>query len=98
MGVIAAPPDMTQTAWHHWALLQAQTKDAQESDPVQAGHLPEPARRGVLHAIAPGTPLLRAVVLDTHGSIRLSSWRDFRAQQVLLPMEGFVWSATAHLG
>ncbi|MEU7746046.1 DUF6544 family protein [Nonomuraea sp. NPDC049158] len=98
MSVIVAPPYMTETACRDWDLLQAQTKDAQEFDPAQACHLPEPARRWVLHAIAPGAPLLRAVVLDMHGSIRLSTWRDFRAQQVLLPMEGFVWSATAYLG
>ncbi|WP_113701544.1 DUF6544 family protein, partial [Nonomuraea lactucae] len=57
-----------------------------------------PARRWVLRAIAPGAPLLRAVVLETHGTIRLGVWRPFRATQVVRPMAGYVWTAAARLG
>jgi hypothetical protein len=57
--------------------------------------LPEPARRWLTHAIAPGTPLWGSVVLTMRGEIRLGSWRPFTARQVLAPPRGFIWAATA---
>lgn len=98
MTVVVAPPYLTQEARHDWDLLQRQTLQAHPFDPGQADLLPDPARRWVLHTIAPGTAMLRAVVLSTHGTIKLGSWRRFRATQALLPLEGFVWSASACLG
>ena len=59
--------------------------------------LPEPGRRWLLHAIAPGTPLWPSVVLSMRGQIRLGGWRPFTAQQVLAPPRGFVWAATTRL-
>ncbi|MEV0591440.1 DUF6544 family protein [Nonomuraea cavernae] len=98
MSVVVAPPYLSYEARRDWQLLQAATEDPEPFDPARAGLLPEPARRWLLHAIAPGTPLLRAVVLETHGTIRLGGWRTFHATQALLPMVGFVWTATAYVG
>lgn len=64
-------------------------------DPASITALPEPARRWLSHAIAPGTPLWRSVVLQMRGEIRLGAWRRFRARQVLAPPRGFIWAATA---
>ncbi|MFF4615535.1 DUF6544 family protein [Nonomuraea jabiensis] len=98
MTVIVAPPHLTEEARHDWDVLQRATERAGVFDPGQADVLPEPARRWVLRTITPGTPLLRAVVLSMRGTIKLGAWRRFRATQVLLPLEGFVWSASVHLG
>src|SRR3712207_9074453 len=59
--------------------------------------LPEPARRWLTHALAPGTPLWPSVVLTMRGEIRLGAWRPFTATQVLRPPHGFVWAATARV-
>jgi hypothetical protein len=61
------------------------------------GDVPSPARRWLLHAIAPGTPLHTAVALDQHGQIKLGSWRPFTARQVLAPLEGYIWAETTRL-
>lgn len=56
--------------------------------------LPEPARRYLAHAIAPGTPLARSVELTFTGELKLSPdlpWTAFDAQQVLAPARGYVW-------
>ncbi|MFI7700671.1 DUF6544 family protein [Nonomuraea sp. NPDC049480] len=98
MTVILAPPYLTEQARHDWELLQRQTAAASPFEPAAADLLPEPARRWILRTIAPGTPLRRAVVLSMRGTIRLGSWRRFHATQVLLPLEGFVWCASAYLG
>jgi Family of unknown function (DUF6544) len=79
-----------------WTRLAAPTPRPARFDPVMVAYLPEPARRWLGHAIVPGTPLLRSVELDMHGEIRLGSWRSFKARQVLAPLDGFVWSVTAH--
>lgn len=62
-------------------------------DPAQVDRLPEPARRWLTHAIAPGTTLPAAVELRMHGEIRLDRWRRFTATQALVPDAGFVWAA-----
>ena len=63
--------------------------------------LPEPARRYFLHAIAPGTPLAQAVVLEMEGAIRIQPdgpWLPMQARQVLAPPHGFVWEAAVRQG
>ena len=59
--------------------------------------LPEPARRWLTHAIAPGTPLWSSVELTMHGEIRLGTWRPFHARQILAPPSGFIWAASARI-
>lgn len=92
-GVVLAPPYLTDAARQDWQALQAPTTGAAGFDPDDVERLPEPARRWLLHAIKPGTPLRRAVVLQTHGTILLGSWLPFYASQVLAPPRGFVWAA-----
>jgi len=67
-------------------------------DPVLAAGLPEPARRWLTHAVAPGTPIPQAVILEMEGRTRLLRWMPFRAVQVEVPAEGYVWAARAKVG
>ncbi|MEV4165887.1 DUF6544 family protein [Nonomuraea dietziae] len=98
MSVIVAPPRLTDSARLDWNVLQAPTPDPRPFDPADAEMLPEPARRWLLHAVRPGTPLRRSVVLRSHGAIKLgSSWRGFHARQVLAPLAGYVWAANTLL-
>lgn len=78
-----------------WQELSRPTRAPEHFDPGALTDLPEPARRWLTHAIAPGTPLWRSAALRMHGHIRLGSWRPFRARQVLAPGAGYVWAATA---
>ena len=55
--------------------------------------LPEPARRHLAQAIAPGTPLATSARLRMRGHIKIGRWLPFRAHQVLDPHRGFVWAA-----
>ena len=59
--------------------------------------LPEPARRWLRHAIAPGAPAARSVLLRMTGRIKVVRWLPFTAVQVISP-EGFVWVARAGRG
>jgi len=56
--------------------------------------LPEPARRYLRHAIAPGTPLASAVRLRMRGAIKLGRWLPFTAEQVIHRDRGFIWKAS----
>ncbi len=63
--------------------------------PEDLNALPEPARRYLTHAIAPGAPMASAVRLRMHGTFRLrGTWTPFEAEQVLRAHRGFVWRAT----
>jgi uncharacterized protein DUF6544 len=58
--------------------------------------LPAPARRYLLHAIRPGTPLASSIRLEMGGTMRLKpgqEWMPMKARQVLAPPNGFVWRA-----
>ncbi|MFC0037178.1 DUF6544 family protein [Actinomadura rayongensis] len=78
--------------------LAAPTGRPAAFDPAMVAGLPDAARRWLLHAIAPGTPLATGARLRTRGAIRLGgAWRPFTAAQILRPPEGFVWSATARV-
>ncbi len=81
-----------------WYALSSRTERPAAFDPAVIAGLPEPARRWLTHAIAPGTPLRQTVELSMRGEIRLgAAWRPFTARQVLAPPRGFVWAATARL-
>jgi hypothetical protein len=64
-------------------------------DPAELDGLPEPVRRHLAQAIAPGTPLHTSARLRQRGHIKVGRWLPFRARQVLDPHHGFVWSARA---
>ena len=57
--------------------------------------LPDPVRRYLLAAIAPGTPLVTAARVGMRGQIRLGRWLPFRAVELLAPHRGFHWAARA---
>jgi hypothetical protein len=67
-------------------------------DPAKLIALPEPARRYLAHAIAPGTPLASAVRLRMHGEIKIKRWYPFTAEQVISWSRGFIWRAEARMG
>ena len=63
--------------------------------PAELDGLPEPVRRHLAQAIAPGTPLATAARLRMRGAIKVGRWLPFKARQVLSPHHGFVWAARA---
>ncbi|TVP46944.1 MAG: hypothetical protein EA350_06170 [Gemmatimonadales bacterium] len=70
--------------------------DGERFEPGMVEGLPEPARRFLLQAIEPGTPLARSVDVSMEGTIVLDPERDplpMLAVQVLSPPDGFIWSA-----
>ena len=86
-------PAAARRARREWELLTRGGPPPEPFDPSMVAVLPEPARRWLTRAIAPGTPLRGSVVLTMRGEIRLGSWRPFTARQVLAPPRGFVWAA-----
>ncbi len=80
-----------------WDRLSADGPPAEPFDVAMLADLPEPARRWLSHAIAPGTPLWRSVELIMRGEIRLGSWRSFTATQVAAPPDGYIWAARASI-
>lgn len=90
-------PRLAEDARSDWAQLSMPSGPVEVFAPGQVTRLPAAARRWLLHAIAPGTPLLTTACLQMHGRIRLAGrWWPFEADQVLKPSRGFVWAATAH--
>lgn len=62
--------------------------------------LPEPVRRYLRHAIAPGAPLARIVRLEMDGSMRPRPGGQrvaLAADEILAPHVGFRWTARAHM-
>ena len=56
--------------------------------------LPPAVQRYLRASVAQGTPLAQAAHIRMRGSIRLGRrWLPFRAEEVLAPHAGFVWSA-----
>jgi hypothetical protein len=88
-------PAAARSVRRDWELLARSGEPPEAFDPSVLTDLPEPARRWLARAIAPGTPLWGSVVLTMRGEIRLGSWRPFTARQVLAPPRGFIWAATA---
>lgn len=95
--LLDVPPEARSVA-EQWSALTAPTPDPAPFDPASTDALPAPVARWLRHAIDPGTPLTRTVVLSMHGHIRLGAWRPFRARQVLAAESGFIWSASARFG
>lgn len=79
-----------------WEDLGRSTDDFRVFDPTLVEELPEPVQRWLLHAVAPGTPLLTGVELEWTGHVRLgSSWSPYYARQRSRLDTGFVWTATS---
>ncbi len=63
-------------------------------EPSMTDGLPEPVRRYLLHAIAPGTALAQTVTLEQTGTIRAGGRTlGFEATQTLTPGLGLLWTA-----
>jgi hypothetical protein len=78
-----------------WRSLEA-TPTHQVFTEDMVSDLPAPARRYLLHAIGPGTPLAFSVSLEMRGTMRLKpeqEWMPMKARQILAPVTGFVWRA-----
>lgn len=72
-------------------------------DPAMVDGLPAPARRYLLYAIRPGTPLYTVAEIEMTGRFGLGTraaprYLPMRAHQVLAPLDGFVWSMQAGAG
>ena len=85
------------------ALAEAGSPEAehQHFHPQMVESLPAPARRYLLHAIEPGTPLATSVRLDISGSIRLSRDADplpMDSEEILAPPRGYIWRARVRQG
>src|SRR5919109_1006375 len=80
-----------------WDKLLAGAEPSGRFGPASVEHLPEPAKRWLRHAIAPGAPLQTCVELEQHGQIRLGWWRPFTAVQVLAPLRGYIWAESTQL-
>lgn len=79
------------------ASLAAPPADAR-FNPRSLADLPEPARRYLAAAIAPGTPLARSARLTMEGRMRLQGeWFPMHATETL-SAEGFVWMAGVERG
>jgi hypothetical protein len=92
------PPDgLTPAVAEDWRALASGAEAPAIFTAARASDLPEPVRRWLVHAIAEGTPLARAVELRMHGEIFLGRWSPFTAVQRLSLTGGFVWAATARL-
>lgn len=64
-------------------------------DPASVAASDPPVRAFFTSAVAPGTPLARAVRLTIRGHIRLGGrWMPFRSREVLDPMRGLAWWST----
>jgi hypothetical protein len=59
--------------------------------------LPEPARRWLSYAIAPGQPPADRVLLAMHGTIRLGRWREFTARELISTDPAYLWSARSNI-
>jgi hypothetical protein len=81
-----------------WERLSRGQPNPGRFGPVMTAGLPEPACRWLTHAIVPGTPLARAVIVEMEGHIRLGRWLPFWAVQLHAPPDGYVWAARARLG
>jgi Family of unknown function (DUF6544) len=83
-----------------WQSLEA-TSTHQVFTEDMVSDLPAPARRYLLHAIRPGTPLMSSVSLEMRGTMRLKpgqEWMPMKARQILAPPKGFVWRAEVGAG
>jgi len=81
--------------------LQGEGATALPFEPSMLDGVPEPARRYLARAIAPGTLLATSVRLGLEGSIRLSADGPparMTSEEVLAPARGFVWSGRVRAG
>jgi hypothetical protein len=99
LATAADPPTaLAEEVRGDWRRLAEPTTDPAPFTPDLLDGLPEPARRWLAHAIAPGTPLRRVAVLRQHGEIKVGRWQRYEADWLLAPPDGFIWAATTRIG
>lgn len=84
-----------QRAWKR--LVEMETDNKQTFDPAIVADLPEPARRYFNYTIQPGARLTSVIQIEMTGELGLGTksapnYRPMRANQVLSPPHGFLWS------
>jgi hypothetical protein len=84
-------------------LRAVQPADPARFDPAMVADLPEPARRYLTWAIAPGTPLLTVAQFDMTGQFSMGTraapaYMPMVARQTLAAPSGFVWAMSARRG
>ena len=82
------------------ALFASSAHETQVFSPDLVADLPEPARRYLHHAIAPGTPLASAVRLHMKGAMTPKPGSPplaLTANETLAPRRGFAWTAHARM-
>lgn len=107
LGVVAASVVLAVLRWRHdaavdalWLTLERSAVGGGGFDPASVAGLPAPARRMLLHALAPGTPLAGAVLFEAEGQIGLQPGAEklpFRARQILT-VDGLIWRARVGRG
>lgn len=93
----AAVPRQARGCADDWTRLATSDPSTGVFEPGLVSELPEAAARWLCAAVAPGTPLARAVLLQMCGEIKLGGWRPFAASQVIRPAAGLIWAATVRL-
>ena len=82
-----------------WSSLRIPGESEVIFSPEMVEGLPPVARRYLLHAIEPGTPVASWVEIQMKGEIKPDrEWMPFVAKQILTPGRGFVWRAKAKKG
>jgi hypothetical protein len=94
---VSVPPWAARRVRKDWAELCAPTTHPTVFNPAVVAGLPEPVRRYLAHAIAPGTPLWQSVEVSMVGHIKIGAWRPFTATQVVAQPRGYIWAANARL-
>jgi len=90
-----------EEAWGSVESLRAPSRSTDRFDPSMVEGLPEPARRYLLHSIAPGTPLASSVHLTMPGEMRLAADGPplpMESEEVLVAGRGYVWRARVGRG
>ncbi len=92
------PPRAARRVSATWHALATGDPGRPPVDPAVVAALPDPARRWLTRAAAPGLPARDTVVLAMHGRIRVGRWCPFTARQVIAARRGYVWAANPRLG
>jgi len=101
--LLAALLALAAVRWMDNAKMQRIRDSLRETDtsdetfsPDMVDGLPAPARRYLLHAVAPGTRLARRVEIRMTGTFKVQEgkpWPPLKASQIITPGRGFVWTA-----
>lgn len=101
-GVRSVPPHAMSGPARRMAerlLLHSPPAPTRTYEPSMLDGLPAPARRWFDRVLVPGVVLPHRAWLWMHGEIKLGGrWRDFTAEQLLVPESGFVWAARCRWG